>query len=139
MREILVRELDAAFQRRGLRNRGWAVEWEDAAIEFLLEKGFTADMGARPLKRAIERYLLAPLAMTIVNHQYPKGDQFLFVSTQSDRLRVQFVDPDAPPSEIQAAIAHEPVTDTTEPPASGADRVRLEGIVLQARGLFRRN
>lgn len=96
MRDILQKELVAAFQRRGLRNRAWAVEWDESAIEFLLDKGFKPDLGARPLKRAIEQYLLSPLAMTIVRHQAPEGDQFLFVSRKQDGLDVRFVDPDAP-------------------------------------------
>ena len=75
MREILYKELDLVLKRRGLRSRSWAVEWEDSAIEFLLAKGFDATLGARPLKRAVERYLLSPLALTIVNHQFPGGAQ----------------------------------------------------------------
>ncbi|UCF31795.1 MAG: hypothetical protein JSV26_05150, partial [bacterium] len=81
MRRILRSELDHVFQRRGLRNRSWAVEWDNSAIDFLLQKGFTADMGARPLKRAVERYLLAPLAETIVDNRFPEGDQFLFIKS----------------------------------------------------------
>jgi ATP-dependent Clp protease ATP-binding subunit ClpC len=96
MRKILRKELAEAFQRRGLRSRTWAVEWDESAVDFLLERGFTPDLGARPLKRAIERHLLSPLAMTIVNHQYPEGDQFLFVRADSGDLVVEFIDPDAP-------------------------------------------
>jgi len=96
MREILRKDLTEAFERRGLRNRTWAVEWDESALEFLLEKGFTADLGARPLKRAIERHVLVPLAKAIVEHSYPEGDQFLFVRVQDDRLIAEFVDPDAP-------------------------------------------
>jgi ATP-dependent Clp protease ATP-binding subunit ClpC len=98
MREILRREIDLALARRGLRNRSWAVEWEQAALDFLLEQGFTADLGARPLKRAVERHFLAPLARTIVNHQVPRGDQFLFVRSDGSKLDVAFIDPDAPPA-----------------------------------------
>ena len=64
MRGILAKELARVLERRGLRHREWAVEWESSALEFLLDKGFSATMGARPLKRAIDRYLLAPLAAT---------------------------------------------------------------------------
>jgi ATP-dependent Clp protease ATP-binding subunit ClpC len=96
MREILFKELDKVLERRGLRNREWAVEWEESAINFLLKKGFTRDLGARPLKRAIEQYLLAPLSITIVNHQLPEGDQFLFVRSDNDSIEVEFIDPDAP-------------------------------------------
>lgn len=96
MRKILHKELNEILQRRGFRNREWAVEWEDSAIEFLLNKGFTVDMGARPLKRGIEKFLLTPLSITIVDHEFPEGDQFLFVRSDGDKLAVEFIDPDAP-------------------------------------------
>ncbi|MEJ2536227.1 MAG: AAA family ATPase, partial [Calditrichia bacterium] len=96
MREILNNELKWAFQRRGLRTREWAIEWEDSAIDFLLEKGFTQDLGARPLKRAIDRYLMTTLAMTIVNHQFPEGDQFLFIRSDGNSIDVEFIDPNGP-------------------------------------------
>jgi ATP-dependent Clp protease ATP-binding subunit ClpC len=99
MRKILRKELDEVFRRRGLRSREWAVEWDESAIDLLLEKGFTKDLGSRPLKRAVDRYLLSPLALTIVNHQVPAGEQFLFVTRNGDTLNVQFVDPDAPEDE----------------------------------------
>ena len=95
MRRLLEHELASVLGRRGFRVQPWAVEWDDAAVDFLLEKGFTADLGARPLKRAVERYLLAPLATAIVEREVPEGDQFLFITAAGDRLRVSFVDPDA--------------------------------------------
>src|SRR2546422_7262406 len=49
-----------------------------------------------PLQRAIERYVLSPLALTIVDRQAPEGDQFLFVRSDGSRIEVEFVDPDAP-------------------------------------------
>ncbi|MEL7423135.1 MAG: AAA family ATPase [Bacteroidota bacterium] len=95
--KILDIELRKVLQRRGLRNKKWALDMEESAIEFLLEKGYTKNLGARPLKRAIEQYLLAPLATTIVNHNFPKGDQFLLVSRgKKDNLKVRFIDPDEP-------------------------------------------
>ncbi|HZH31402.1 MAG TPA: AAA family ATPase [Pyrinomonadaceae bacterium] len=135
MRDLLRKELNDVLRRRGLRTRQWAVEWDESAIDFLLEKGFTADLGARPLKRAIERYLLSPLALTIVNHQFPEGDQFLFVHARGGQtLDVEFVDPDAP----DASAAQTPGADADDAPdaeASGVEREpRLEAIVLDARG-----
>jgi ATP-dependent Clp protease ATP-binding subunit ClpC len=96
MRQILRKELADAFARRGLRRRAWAVELEESAIEFLIERGFSPAHGARPLKRALERYLLAPLARVIVDRRAPAGDQFLFVRADGDALAVEFVDPNAP-------------------------------------------
>jgi ATP-dependent Clp protease ATP-binding subunit ClpC len=96
MREILATELESVLARRGLRSRQWAVEFDDSALEFLLSEGFTPDLGARPLKRAVERHFLTPLALAIAGHDVPGGDQFLFVRAGRDGLKVTFEDPDAP-------------------------------------------
>jgi ATP-dependent Clp protease ATP-binding subunit ClpC len=127
MREILHKELNEALDRRGLRNREWAVEWEESAIEFLLDKGFTADLGARPLKRAIEQHVLAPLAMTIVEHQFPEGDQFLFLRSDGSGVQVEFVDPDGP----------DPLADeagSSEVELEGKAETSLRSIVLSPHG-----
>ena len=99
VREILLKELNDVLSRRGFRNKDWAVEWEESALDFLLDKGFTEELGARPLKRAIERYVLSPLAITIVQNQFPQGDQFLFVRSAGKALEVEFIDPDAAEAE----------------------------------------
>ena len=122
LREILHKELKDIFRRRGLRNRDWVVVWDDSAIDFLLDRGTTPDLGARPLKRAIERHVLAPLAKTIVEHQCPRGDQFLFVRSLGDRLEAEFVDPDAEDPRAGSA------------PAADDDRPRLESLALDPRG-----
>src|SRR5581483_132759 len=95
MREILKKELNRVLERRGLKYREWAVEWEASAQDFLLEKGFSAEMGARPLKRAIDQYLIAPLAATIVEQRFPEGDQFVFIRSDGRAIQAEFVDPDS--------------------------------------------
>ena len=93
MRQLLQKELREVLSRRGLRARPWAVELDEAAAEFIIAQGFTPDLGARPLKRAVERHLLAPLAEVIVEQTAPKGDQFLFVGYDAETgIRVSFVD-----------------------------------------------
>jgi ATP-dependent Clp protease ATP-binding subunit ClpC len=95
MREILKKELAGLLERRGLKDRAWAVEWESSALEFLLERGFSPEMGARPLKRAIEDCLIAPLAKIIVERRFPEGEQFVFVRSDGQAVQAEFVDPDA--------------------------------------------
>ncbi|MBX3501209.1 MAG: AAA family ATPase [Alphaproteobacteria bacterium] len=122
MRIIVHKELAAIEARRGLRERAWAVEWEASAIEFLLDRGFSLEMGARPLKRAIDQHLLAPLAATLVEHRFPEGDQFLFVRSNGQAIEVEFVDPDAG--------AAEPA-----PPEDGEEAERsLPAIILRPLG-----
>jgi len=62
MRSIALREVERVRQRDGLALRGVALNLDDAVIDHLVETGFDAKLGARPLQRAIERQLLAPLA-----------------------------------------------------------------------------
>ncbi len=124
MRGILSKELARVLERRGLRHREWAVEWESSALEFLLDKGFSPTMGARPLKRAIDRYLLAPLAATLVEHRFPEGDQFLFVRSDRRAIQVEFVDPDAP-AEPAPRLDSEPAVES---------RLTMARMILQATG-----
>ncbi len=130
LREILHKELRDVFERRGLRNRGWVVVWDETAIDFLLERGTTPDLGARPLKRAIERHVLAPLARTIVEHEYPQGDQFLFVRRIGDRLEAEFVDPDAQPAAPAAGAAG----DRAELVGTATQPSQLEALAFDPRG-----
>jgi ATP-dependent Clp protease ATP-binding subunit ClpC len=96
MRALLDKELRDVLERRGLRGRPWAVELDESAYAFLVEKGFTPELGARPLKRAVEQHLLAPLAAAIVEQNVPEGEQFLLVSASRETgIAVTFVDPDA--------------------------------------------
>ena len=121
MRAILYNELEKALERRGLRTKQWAVEWEDSAIEYLLSEGFTPDLGARPLRRAIERHLLAPLSITMVQNQAPAGEQFLFVRSNGEALQVEFIDPDADSTEVDADIV---------PTTGKATDIDLPGLIL---------
>ena len=96
MRSLLDKELAEALARRGLRERPWAVEVDESAYAFLIDKGFSPTLGARPLRRAIEQHVLAPVAAAIVEQTVAAGDQFLFVSApRGARIEVAFVDPDA--------------------------------------------
>ena len=75
------------LERRGLKDRAWAVEWEASALEFLLEKGFSPEMGARPLKRAIDQYVDRAARRHIVERRFPEGDQFVFVRSDGEPFR----------------------------------------------------
>ena len=59
---IAHRQLDLVLARDGIRYRGVALSFEPDVAAHLSERGFDARYGARPLKRAIDRDLLAPLA-----------------------------------------------------------------------------
>ena len=62
VRTIARRELDAIAKREGLVRGGVRVTWSEALVDHLAAVGFDARYGARPLQRAIEREVVAPLA-----------------------------------------------------------------------------
>ena len=53
---------------------GYHITLSDAAKTFLAEKGFDKQYGARPLKRAIQKYIEDTLAEEIVNSRLSEGD-----------------------------------------------------------------
>src|SRR5690606_32610669 len=65
--KIIDIELKALFTR--IQGLGYTVNLTDGAKEFIAEKGFDSNFGARPLKRAIQKYLEDPIAEEIL-----KGD-----------------------------------------------------------------
>ena len=57
-----------------LNNLGFSLELTEEAKEFIAEKGYDSQFGARPLHRAIQKYLEDPLAEEILNLNIKQGD-----------------------------------------------------------------
>ena len=49
----------------------------DQAKEFLAEKGYDPVYGARPLKRAIQKYILDELALKLLEGNFKEGDEIV--------------------------------------------------------------
>lgn len=67
MMKIVEVELDKLQSR--LRHRELVIEVSDSAKEFLINKGWDPKYGARPLRRAVERYLEDPLSEAILRDE----------------------------------------------------------------------
>lgn len=65
-------ELSALFGR--VHGLGFDIHLTDAAKEYIAEKGFDQQFGARPLKRAIQKYLEDPIAEEILKGELHEGD-----------------------------------------------------------------
>lgn len=57
-----------------MSNLGFTLELSDDAKKFLAEKGYDQQFGARPLHRAIQKYLEDPLAEEILNQNIKEGN-----------------------------------------------------------------
>jgi ATP-dependent Clp protease ATP-binding subunit ClpC len=88
--EIIDIELNKLFHR--ITDLGYNIKLTDEAKDFIAEKGYDEKFGARPLKRAIQKYLEDPLAEEIINSIIKPGDT-LMVSfdkeTQNITMKVE--------------------------------------------------
>ncbi len=75
-RENILKIIDIELE--GLRSRitglGYEFRISSAAKNFLAEKGYDVQYGARPLKRAIQKYLEDPMAEAIIKADIQEGD-----------------------------------------------------------------
>jgi ATP-dependent Clp protease ATP-binding subunit ClpC len=60
-----------------LQNLGFSLELTEAAKDFIADKGYDVQYGARPLHRAIQKYLEDPLAEEILNFTITAGDTLI--------------------------------------------------------------
>ncbi|WP_113662806.1 ATP-dependent Clp protease ATP-binding subunit [Pedobacter nanyangensis] len=70
--KIIDIELRALFGR--VETLGYKIKLTDEAKDFIADKGFDSNFGARPLKRAIQKYLEDPIAEEILKGDVHEGD-----------------------------------------------------------------
>ncbi|HPH82786.1 MAG TPA: ATP-dependent Clp protease ATP-binding subunit [Flavobacteriales bacterium] len=67
-------DIELAHLYRRIENMGYKIKLEDSARDFIVEKGYDSQFGARPLKRAIQKYVEDPLAEHIIGSTLTEGD-----------------------------------------------------------------
>ncbi len=88
--QIIAIELDKLTTR--LEKIGYSISITEQAKEFISEKGFDKDFGARPLKRAIQKYIEDPIAEEIINSEIHEGDDLLIdINENKDGIQVKVV------------------------------------------------
>jgi ATP-dependent Clp protease ATP-binding subunit ClpB len=70
-------EIQLERVRRLLADRRIELEFSPEAMQLLAEKGYDPHYGARPLKRVIQRLVQDPLAMKILEGEFPEGSKVL--------------------------------------------------------------
>lgn len=74
--KIIDIELSKLYSR--INDLGYHIELSEKAKNFIADKGYDKQYGARPLKRAIQKYIEDPLAEEIVSNQIHAGDSIVF-------------------------------------------------------------
>jgi ATP-dependent Clp protease ATP-binding subunit ClpC len=77
---ILLQQLSERMKANGI-----AMSFEESVIDLLIDKGFDLSLGARPLKRAIQKLLEDPLSEHVLRGQLREGSEVL-VTRRGDEI-----------------------------------------------------
>ena len=93
--QIIDIELKELFGR--LLAMGYQVRLTEAAKDYIADKGFDANFGARPLNRAIQKYLEDPIAEEILKGELQDGDTLeVDFNKETNEITVKIAKPEKP-------------------------------------------
>lgn len=88
--KIIDIELKGLYDR--ILSLGYNIELSNEAKDYVAEKGYDIQFGARPLKRAIQKYLEDPLAEVIIQAKIKEGDVLsINYNKENDELDIEVV------------------------------------------------
>ncbi len=85
--DLQLRDLETRIQEHNIK-----LELTDEAKEFLIEKGYEPEYGARPLRRTIRKYIEEPLSELILSNKVATGSLVKVISV-NDHLDFEAVQP----------------------------------------------
>jgi len=94
-REDLVRivDLEVAKVVQRVKAKEIKIQVDPTAVEFLIDKGYDPTYGARPMRRAVEKYLEDPFAEELLRSNIKIGDTIV-VHAEGDKLAFRAVQPE---------------------------------------------
>jgi len=97
--------------REQLKAQGLQIELTEAARDLLSEKGYDPELGARPMRRAIQRMVEDPLSERILWKEYSSG-QLIIVDAEEEEIVFRAVEA---PDTAEEALAGQGSTGNAEP------------------------
>jgi ATP-dependent Clp protease ATP-binding subunit ClpC len=91
-----------------LQKKGMTMELDQVAKDFLIDKGYNPDFGARPLRRALGSYIEDPLAESLLSGDYTSGDHITMTYKEGD-------------DHLFFGVTHPEKTEEPEPEPSGTN------------------
>jgi ATP-dependent Clp protease ATP-binding subunit ClpC len=86
--QIIDIELNKLFHR--VTSLGYTIKLTDVAKDYIAEKGYDEKFGARPLRRAIQKYLEDPIAEEIITAHLKSGDTLMVdYDSKADRMTMK--------------------------------------------------
>jgi len=134
VRTIARHEMTEILVREGITSRNLVVDVGDAALDLVIGRAFDPRYGARALKRELQRQLVLPIAMTLMERRVDPGS-VLTVGVKGGEVRVRVVETGDSRAARKAA---EPIRDpdgkvlTREEMVAGLDAMRPEIDAISA-------
>jgi ATP-dependent Clp protease ATP-binding subunit ClpC len=114
--ELLLRRIRESMAERELQ-----LELSEEAKELLVDKGWDPTMGARPLRRAIQRYIEDPLADFVLRSQVPSGSTVLVEPAgpedDGQEVRLSIIEPAPKPTPVGVGAEGRGEDEGDQPPA----------------------
>jgi ATP-dependent Clp protease ATP-binding subunit ClpC len=90
---VKIVDLEVAKVVERVRSKDIRINLDPSAVEFLIDKGYDPTYGARPMRRAVERYLEDPFAEELLRSNIKPGDT-VEVHAAGERLAFRAVQPE---------------------------------------------
>jgi ATP-dependent Clp protease ATP-binding subunit ClpC len=118
--ELLLRRI-----RQSMAERELQLELSEEAKDLLVEKGWDPAMGARPLRRAIQRYIEDPLADFVLRSQVPAGSTVLvepgIPDTDDEDVKLSVIEPAPKPTPVGVGAEGGSGSDEADEPGPEAE------------------
>ncbi len=98
---VQIVDLEVAKTVKRLKYKEIHITLDPSAVEFLIEKGYDPAYGARPMRRAVERYLEDPLAEELLKGTVKTGDTLIAKKGPRD---IEFVVQEPEPPQPATAV-----------------------------------
>lgn len=121
LRTVARQEIARVLRREGIAGRGLVLDVDDGALDAVIAQGTDPRYGARALKREVQRRIVLPLAMTLMERDVVP-ESILKVSAKDGEIRIRVV-------ETEASRAHR----DEQRPARDADGRALTSADLGAK------
>src|SRR6187402_2515213 len=122
-KEEIMTIVDLMMKRLREQMAGYEVviELTDAAKDVLVEQGFDPAMGARPLRRAIQRFIEDPLADFVLGRNLKPGSTIMVDRKDDEEVGISVIDPPDEPEPEKVTVPPE------EPAAEAGDEEPHDG------------
>lgn len=93
--------------RKRCTEQGFELVITDKAKDFLCDKGFDEKFGARPLEKAIEKYVTDPLSSALLKNQINTTKVKMDLNEKGDEMTIEYINEDALPTASTAGTKTE--------------------------------